>query len=307
MPALFTPPWAIVLAGGDGARLRALTQRITGDARPKQFCPLIGGETLLARTRRRADLVVRPDRQAIVVTRAHAPWYAALARDLLPGRLVEQPENRGTAPGILYPLLRVHELAGDVPVAVLPSDHDVSDDALFMRHVAEAVDVARERPETVVLLGIEPADAEREYGWIEPDRIELDTDGRAVYAIRRFWEKPSAMLAKILLERGCLWNSFVMVGRISAFLALFRLATPELHAAFDPVRRVLGRPDEAAAVERVYAGLLPVNFSDRVLARVPARLAVLRVKDVEWNDLGLPARVLASLRERGHPPLAFTA
>ena len=37
---------AVILAGGDGTRLRAFTRRITGDERPKQFCPIFGGKTL---------------------------------------------------------------------------------------------------------------------------------------------------------------------------------------------------------------------------------------------------------------------
>jgi mannose-1-phosphate guanylyltransferase len=37
----------IILVGGDGTRLSALTRRLAGDERPKQFCRLIGDETLL--------------------------------------------------------------------------------------------------------------------------------------------------------------------------------------------------------------------------------------------------------------------
>ena len=65
------PPWALILAGGDGTRLRELTQKISGDGRPKQFCPLLDGETLLDRTRRRVDLLTRADHQVVVVTRPH--------------------------------------------------------------------------------------------------------------------------------------------------------------------------------------------------------------------------------------------
>lgn len=35
---------AIILAGGDGTRLRSFTRRLTGDDRPRQFCALLGGE-----------------------------------------------------------------------------------------------------------------------------------------------------------------------------------------------------------------------------------------------------------------------
>src|SRR5437870_3591769 len=48
--------WGVILAGGDGVRLRPLTKLICGDERPKQFCPLFDGRTLLAQTLRRAEL-----------------------------------------------------------------------------------------------------------------------------------------------------------------------------------------------------------------------------------------------------------
>ena len=123
MPSFPPSPWSLILAGGDGVRLRSLTRAITGEPRPKQFCQLLDGETLLDRTRRRVDLLTRFDHQAIVVTRPHEPFYAPLVRDLAPGRLVVQPENRGTGAGLLYPLLRIADrrgrAAGDLPLRPL--------------------------------------------------------------------------------------------------------------------------------------------------------------------------------------------
>lgn len=37
--------WAVILAGGDGVRLRSMTRGITGDERPKQFCALVSRRT----------------------------------------------------------------------------------------------------------------------------------------------------------------------------------------------------------------------------------------------------------------------
>ena len=297
-----TPPWALILAGGDGTRLRPLTTQISGDERPKQFCALLDGETLLERTRRRADVLTRADRQVIVVSRPHLPYCEPLFRDTAPGRVVVQPENRGTAAGIVYPLLHIAELAGNVPIAVLPSDHYVSDDRAFMAYVRAAVDAVRTRPDLVVLLGIEPEWPETEYGWIGAARTPLPIDGEPVFQIHRFWEKPSAPLAERLYHGGCLWNSFVMVGWTNAFLDLVGACSPELLAAFAPLRFVLGLPQEARVVERIYGRLPAAGFSETVLTADPRRLAVMRVKSVDWSDWGNPRRVLASLGHAGIRP-----
>ncbi len=266
MRTIPTPPWALLLAGGDGRRLRPLTRQIAGDPRPKQFCAILDGETLLDRTRRRAELLTRPDQHVVV-----EPYYTGLAMQLAPDRLVVQPRNAGTAPGILYPLLRIRQLAGDVPVAIFPSDHYVSDDGAFVTAVAHAVDVAGARPEFVVLLGVEATAPETEYGWIDPDPVPLPLPGEPAFPIRRFWEKPSLRLAERFFERGALWNSFVMVGRVETFLGLTRRVAPDLLAAFDPVRLAIGSPREAEAAERAYAALESSGFGLERLGPPAAR------------------------------------
>src|SRR5690349_19300003 len=48
--------WAVILAGGDGTRLKSHTRRIAGDERTKQFCPVLSGATLLEETHARTSL-----------------------------------------------------------------------------------------------------------------------------------------------------------------------------------------------------------------------------------------------------------
>ena len=304
MRTIPTPPWALLLAGGEGRRLRPLTRQISGDQRPKQFCPIYDGETLLDRTRRRADLLSRMDHQVVVVNRDHAPYYASLARELAPDRLVVQPDNAGTAPGVLYPLLRIRHLAGNVPVIVYPSDHYVSDEAAFADSVAHAVEIVRQRNDLIVLMGIEAASPETEYGWIEPYAEPLPLAGEPAFPIRRFWEKPTARLAERLFERGAIWNSFVMVGWVEAFLALASRTAPELLRALEPLRRVIGTEAEARVAEQIYRGLAaePLGFSEHILAAATESLVTVRVKGVDWSDWGHPERVVATMRRTGWRP-----
>src|SRR5579864_4933263 len=42
--------WAIVLAGGEGVRLRPLVRELCGDERPKQFAKIVGSKSLLRHT-----------------------------------------------------------------------------------------------------------------------------------------------------------------------------------------------------------------------------------------------------------------
>lgn len=288
--------WAVILAGGDGVRLRPLTRDLTGDDRPKQFCPVIGGETLLEQTWRRTTAAIDPARTMLIVTQPHERFYRPVVARLGARHVIAQPVSRGTGAGIVYPLLRVAALAPEASVALFPSDHHFSDDARFMAHVNAAFGALDAHPDRVLLLGIAPDTHESEYGWIEPSDY-LPVRGRpGVYAVRRFWEKPDPAHAEMLRERGAYWNSFVMVARVAALLDLARSACPDLLAAFDAIRPALGTEREADAIDEVYRRLPAVDFSREVLSARPGRLALLPVGGVVWSDLGSPERVHATRR-----------
>ncbi len=290
---------AIILAGGDGTRLQSMTRAISGDNRPKQFVPVIGRSTLLDQTRRRVALSIEPDRTLIVVTQKHRRFYEPLAREVSPNLLVEQPVNKGTAPAILYALQRVAKRSPKAVVALFPSDHFFADDEEFMSHIDVAIDAVKVQPETVMLLGITPTAPETEYGWIEPEPSILSSAQKSITRVRKFWEKPSLNLATSLMQRGCLWNSFVMVGRVDALLKMTKAALPEMHAAFEAITPTFETVNEQEALAELYSHIEDSNFSHQVLAVRPEDLMVMRVGDVGWSDLGEPNRVLSTLARLG--------
>lgn len=291
--------WGVILAGGDGTRLRPLTKLIAGDERPKQFCPLLGRMTLLELTRRRVALSLPFEQTLFVVTRKHERFYRTQLADIPPARLVVQPKNQGTAPAILYSLLRLSLMCPDGVAAFFPSDHYLSDDETFMDRVEAAFEIAEARPDLVTLLGITPEGPEEEYGWIEPASPVLTKNQEMLFRVARFWEKPDHVLARQLQERGCLWNSFVMVGRVSAFLGMIRRSAPDLYNAFAVAWTALGTPGEDAEIRSLYHRIPETNFSKEVLAASPDELAVLPVGDVGWSDWGEPGRVLSTLAQIG--------
>jgi len=276
--------WAVILAGGDGKRLLPLTRKISGDDRPKQFCALTGGETLLDQTSRRVSGMVLDRQTLFLLTQTHERFYADQLADIAAERLLIQPYNHGTAPAIAYSLAHIDRLDPDAVVGFFPSDHHFANNEAFADHMDLAFAQAERDVERVILLGIQPDAPEESYGWIEPGHLIA---GGAVSEVRRFWEKPSGRVAARLMRGGCLWNSFVMVGRVRAFLAMIGRTLPELIRAFESM--------EGHGLDELYAKIPATNFSDEVLTKRPSDLTVLPASGLGWSDLGEPQRVLSAL------------
>jgi mannose-1-phosphate guanylyltransferase len=292
--------YAIILAGGDASRLMPLTRRITGRPIPKQFCPVVGEDSLLEQTRRRVALALSPRRTLLVLTRHHTGFYGSEIDEVPETNLVIQPDNRGTAAAILYALLRVAKLNPYASVTLFPSDHYVDNDRRFMAHASLAMDAASSYPAQLVLLGVRPDRPEPGYGWIEPCGNLAGECG--LQRVARFWEKPPKALAQKLWNQGCLWNTFVVSGTVRAFLRMVRRALPDLRRSFSAVWHALGTPDEHAAMERLYAAISANDFCRDVLAPNARALAVLPMAGIYWNDLGDPRRVYETLaRSRIRP------
>src|ERR1700733_7592072 len=239
--------WGVILAGGDGKRLLPLTRTLTGDDRPKQFCAIVGDESLLQQTRRRVSTIIGPQRTLLALSEVHEEFYQDQVARGPSARLVIQPQNRGTAAAILYSLMRIRTFDSTGQVAFFPSDHHFFNDEAFANQIRLAFSLTESNPGTVILLGIEPETPETSYGWIQPGTRFVNPFTDSTSHVERFWEKPSGALACDLMRRGCLWNSFVMVGQIESFLDLIRRTLPELFEAFNSIRGSFSTPTERGA------------------------------------------------------------
>jgi mannose-1-phosphate guanylyltransferase len=246
-----------------GSVLLITSETVGGSDVPKQFFPVLGATPLLEQTRRRASLSVPNGQTWFALNREHEAFFTPLLRDVRPGNLILQPGNRGTAPGILYSLLRVRKWLPQASVVLMPSDHYVGNEARMMRYVNEAFESVERRPELAVLLGATPDEPETGYGWIEQGlRLGSEAD---VFQVRRFWEKPARESAARLMADGGLWNTFIVVGRVSTLLGLFVVAMPELFRDFSRIAAGLGTTLEPQLAAELYRHLPSSDFSRRVL------------------------------------------
>jgi mannose-1-phosphate guanylyltransferase len=283
------------LAGGDGTRLQRLTRLICGDDRPKQFCPLVGNDTLLEQTRKRAERSIPREQILFLLTRSHRAFYLQ-EPGIRPSQRIVQPANKGTAPPMLYSLLSIEQNDKEAIVAILPCDHHYSDEQTFTAALESAFDIAAQHTGSVVLLGAHPQGPEVEYGWIELG----PSAGGASFHVRGFCEKPTVHAARELLERGSLWNTFVIVGHVRSFLEMVNAALTGLVEVFR--KNELWAGAEVHIQDSLYDRIHSVDFSREVLSVQTRRLVALQLGRAGWSDVGNPERVMAVLQAAGLEP-----
>jgi mannose-1-phosphate guanylyltransferase len=122
-------------------------------------------------------------------------------------------------------------------------------------------------------------------------RIESDR----VLQVKRFWEKPSAAQARSCLAAGHLWNTFVIVAKLSTLLEAGRRLLPQLSERLTCATRFLAAGQEVPC-EQEYALTEKADFSRAILQVCPSLLAVSPLPAVTWSDLGTPGMVLQTVQ-----------
>ena len=277
---------AVVLAGGNGERMRELALRFSRRPLPKQFCAFGRPNTLLQDTLVRVGRVVPASRTTVVVREC---WEAVAREQLRACQGVEvlaQPCDRGTAAAILLALVRMQPGASNVPVLLTPSDHGFADEEAFPVAVEAAHGLVATGRADVVLLGAPAHSPRTDYGWIVPEA--RDPDGARVAG---FVEKPPARRARSLLRAGALWNTMILVARADALLGLYLSRKPEDVAILQRARAGGDRP-----MLRALESLSPADFSRDILADASNLFVLPLPHRAGWTDLGTPERMNDFLR-----------
>jgi Mannose-1-phosphate guanylyltransferase len=236
--------WAIVLAAGAGTRLRSLTDDGAGNAVPKQFCSVSGGN------------------------------------------IIVQPADRGTAIGILLPVLAILEREPHARLLILPSDHFVADESVLASAIRTALDAIRHHRRGVALLGMEADEPDPELGYIVAEAAEH----AAFHAVRRFVEKPTVEEASRLCEDGALWNSFIVACRAESLIELYRSRCPD---AVEILQGIELR--DCRQLADAYRMLPRLDFSRQIATGQEHRLAVVAVPHCGWSDLGTAKHLARTL------------
>jgi mannose-1-phosphate guanylyltransferase len=295
--------------------MRPMIESWLGENRPKQYCTFVGSRSMLQHTLDRATTMIDPDRIVTVIGRGHRSFLEHAIRQPLPGHLIEQPLNRGTAAGIFLAAAHIKERDPRATVLIIPSDQFVYPEGRFLRYLNHASELVGSFNDQLILLGAVPNRPETEYGWIEPaigrKKPNGNDPGRMPMAVKSFHEKPGRRMAERLFQNGdCLWNTMVVVVKLGMLWTLGWRYLPEMmrrFAAYEQVLKVTRkgwapRDHETVALTHTYQYMIQADFSRHILQHTEGWCSVLPLEDVDWCDWGRPDRVRNTLDHYGAEP-----
>lgn len=293
------------MAGGRGERFWPKSR----NSCPKQFLSLTSdGETMIQKTVNRLRPLVDA-KDIFIVTNAA---YTGLVKDQLPDvpaeNILAEPCARNTAPCIAFAAAIIGRKYDDAIMLVLPSDHLIGYENIYIKTLKKAVAVA-EQGKNLVTVGITPTYPETGYGYINFGEEKGDA-----YQVERFVEKPDLPTAKKYLSSGkYLWNSGMFVWKISSIMANMKEFMPDVAEGAGRIAASFGSPDFEEVLVREFTAFSSESVDFGIMEKasdiytlpgsfgwddVGSWLAVERINETDENKNFISGDVIAVDAER---------
>lgn len=250
--------------------------------------------TLLQQAVERARRVVPPERICVIVAAKHRDFWRPAFAIPHANNLIVQPQNCGTAIGILLCVLTILRRDAQAHIVFLPADHHVTQEQVLAERLQAAVETGKSHSTRLMLLGTTPTAADPALGYIIPGYPSPD----GTHEVERFIEKPGVARAQRLCAMGALWNTFIFAAGGSTLLAMLR----------DRLRTIVAQMETAIAddaghreLAKVYTHLPSIDFSREIVRGAQSGMRLLAVPECGWSDLGTPERVTSTLRRLARP------
>jgi mannose-1-phosphate guanylyltransferase/mannose-6-phosphate isomerase len=262
--------YIIILAGGKGRRFWPLSR----EALPKQFLGIIGKESLLSGCVRRAKKIVAADKIIIASNRRYRKeLYKQLKGLGIPREnIILEPRGLNTLPATAAAVCLLSRKDPAANFLVLPSDHYVRPDNLFIRDMRRLLNLGRRG--YLALIGIKADKPITGYGYLKEGRQIAS----GAFRVRGFREKPNLKEAKQLLrQKGIYWNAGIFSFQARALMEEIKRQQPLLYRQ---IIRIKSKSD----ISRVWPKIKPVSI-DYGIGENCQNPAMVKA-DFSWSDLG---------------------
>lgn len=225
---------ALIMAGGRGERFWPRSRKNL----PKQFlCLTEDGKSMIQLTVERIRSLVDIEDVYIATNQNYKKLVMEQLPELPEENILCEPVGKNTAPCIGLGAVHIAKKYQDAVMMVLPSDHLIKHNKMFIKTLRDAIEIAEEDT-NLVTLGITPTYPETGYGYIKFDGEAVRGNG---YAVEKFVEKPDYQVAREYLNSGeYLWNSGMFVWKVSSILDNMQKFMPDTMEGLNRIKAAIG-------------------------------------------------------------------
>ncbi|UCG14162.1 MAG: mannose-1-phosphate guanylyltransferase [Deltaproteobacteria bacterium] len=272
--------YAVIMAGGKGTRFWPRSRQ----KRPKQLLNIVGRRSMLQQTVGRISSLLPLQNILVVAGEDHGQEVRDQLTDLLKENIILEPVGRNTAACIGLAALLVHHRDPEAVMVVLPADHLITEENLFLGALRAAVAMAR-RQEALITLGIRPTAPKTGYGYVEAGEGVGTAQDHVFYQVTSFHEKPDQERAEQYLKMGNFyWNSGMFVWQAKVILEGIQRYLPTLYADLQKLNGFDDYYQLNTEIARIYPDLESVSIDYGVMEK--ANNVLMLPADFGWNDLG---------------------
>ncbi|HKB88268.1 MAG TPA: sugar phosphate nucleotidyltransferase [Patescibacteria group bacterium] len=273
--------YALILAGGGGTRLWPKSLEKT----PKQFLKIFGGKTLTEITGERLSKML-PWEKIFVVTTTKS--YGDKIKELLPKipkeNVLVEPERKDSAAAHALGATFILNKDPDAVIINAASDHFVSPQLNYEKTMFAASKYAFEN-KCLMSIGIKPLYPHTGMGHLKKGEKVDVSEGRFVFKLDKFVEKPPIELAKKFTDSGeYFWNANHYVWRADAFLSAIEKYAPILSKGMKDIANHIGKPTLSETMMREYKKFEKISVDYAVSEKANNFFMILA--DYNWTDIG---------------------
>lgn len=273
--------FALIVVGGGGTRLWPKSRNAT----PKQFLKLFDNKTLTQITAHRFKKILPWERIfAVTTSNSYKKEILREVPEFLPKNIIVEPMRRNTAPAHGLGALFIYRQDKDAIILNESADHLVRPESKYFNAMYTAAEAAYSG-DWLVAVGMKPAYPNIGYGYMKRGKQWKIIEGRPVYKLDKFTEKPKLSVAKKFLASGnYFWNGNQYVWRADTFLKALNKHTSVISKGLRLIGKAISTKMEESVIKTEYEKMPEISVDYAVSEK--AKNFLLVTADYFWTDIG---------------------